>query len=178
MRTMPTFSLQAAWLGATSGAIAVVPNELTLKAADLVAVPTAHGGLLALVKMLGKSIFNEAHASVLWNASIAPLTVNPLFQVFFHVVVAILMGVAYGALVEPFTKARWWMKGLAYGIAVWLANAFVVLPLTGEGIVGLRNISAGGTLWFAAAHFAFFIILAWVNRALKAAPARNSTSAL
>jgi hypothetical protein len=43
---------------------------------------------------------------------------------------------------------------------VWLLNAAVVLPLTGEGLAGSVHLSLAGMTWFAAAHTVFFVLLA------------------
>jgi len=53
------------------------------------------------------------------------------------------------------------VKGLAYAAGVWLVNALVVLPATGEGFAGSANLSFAGMLWFAAAHTLFFMLLAF-----------------
>ncbi|ENN86840.1 hypothetical protein RHSP_31530 [Rhizobium freirei PRF 81] len=46
------FSARNIIASALAGAVAVIPNEVVLKAADGVGIPTAHGGLLALTKVL------------------------------------------------------------------------------------------------------------------------------
>jgi len=45
-------------------------------------------------------------------------------------------------------------------LLAWLANALIVLPWIGEGIAGSLYLSADGMIYFAAAHTAFFMLLA------------------
>ena len=51
-------------------------------------------------------------------------------------------------------------KGLVFALAIWLLNAIVVLPLTGEDFAGSRHLTAAGMGWFAGAHTVFFVCLA------------------
>lgn len=128
--------------GLAAGSGAIVLNTLALKAADLVPLATAHGGLLRLVRIL------------------LPLPATPAFQTAFHLAVGILMALFYAYALEPLLPGRPLAKGLLYAGLVWLANAFLVLPLTGEGIAGLAHLTIAGALWFAAAHTLFFVLLA------------------
>lgn len=132
-----------------AGTAAIVINMLALKAADLVPLATAHGGLLRLLRtVLG-----------------LPLPGTPAFQEAFHFAVGIAMALFYGLVLARRLPGRPLAQGLLYAAAVWLANAFVVLPLIGEGIAGSAHLSAAGMVWFAAAHTLFFVLLAvWYAR--------------
>jgi hypothetical protein len=55
-------------------------------------------------------------------------------------------------LAEPELAGRPFFKGLAYGTAIWCLNAFLVLPLTGEGIAGFQHSNTLGLIVFAVAH--------------------------
>lgn len=87
-------------------------------------------------------------------------TGDSTFQTGFHVAVGLLMALAYVYVVEPLLKGGAWTKGFVYALAVWLLNAFVVLPLTGEGVAGSTHLALAGMVWFAAAHTLFFVWLA------------------
>ena len=127
-----------------AGAIAIALNVATLWSADLIHLQTAHGGLLKLlVQRAGISV---PHSEA--------------FNITFHVAVGLAMAVGYSLLLEPLWRGTPWRLGLIYAAAVWIANAFVVLPLIGEGIAGSATLSAAGILWFAAAHTVFFVALA------------------
>jgi hypothetical protein len=131
-----------------AGGIAIVLNTLALQAADLVHLETAHGGLLHLIRPV--------------LSLVAPVPSSAGFQIAFHVVVGILMALFYAYLLEPRLPGDAWMKGLICAIAVWLANATVVLPATDQGFAGAAHLTFRGMIWFAGAHTLFFILLACI----------------
>ena len=65
------------------------------------------------------------------------------------------MAIAYALLIEPF------------GTVVWCFNAFLVLPLTGEGVAGSRNFNTVGLIVFAVAHMTFFLALSVLYEVLR-----------
>jgi hypothetical protein len=77
------------------------------------------------------------------------------------------MAIAYAFALEPRLPGRPLFKGLIYAVAVWLLNAFVVLPATGEGIAGVAHLTFAGIAWFAAAHTLFFAIMAVLYAAFR-----------
>ena len=128
-----------------AGAVAIALNLAALAAADLVPLATAHGGLLRLLVML--------------SGDALPIPAGSAFQAGFHIVVGLAMALFYVVL-EPVLRGPSWLRGLIYAVAVWLANAAVVLPATGEGFAGSRHLTLAGMVWFAAAHTLFFVVLA------------------
>ena len=76
------------------------------------------------------------------------------------------MAVFYALVIDRQIPGSTLLKGLGYALFVWLLNAFVVLPLLGEGIAGARLLTVLGMVCFALAHTAFFIILAYLYAAL------------
>ena len=78
----------------------------------------------------------------------------------FHVIVGLAMAVVYAFSLEPLLPGRPWLKGAAYALGVWVFNAAVVLPVTGEGFAGSAHLTLAGMVWFAAAHTIFFMSLA------------------
>jgi hypothetical protein len=143
-----------------AGAVAITINMLLLKAADIVAVQTAHGGLLRVISPLAARLLEPAGVSAWWRAVGGPGIGTAVFQDSFHFVVGIGMALAYVLLLEPRLSGAFWRKGLLYALVVWLLNAFVILPLSDEGIAGSAHLVLAGMLWFAAAHTAFFVLLA------------------
>ena len=127
-----------------AGAIAIALNVVALWSADLIHLQTAHGGLVKLLVQLTGISLPRSEA----------------FDIGFHVGVGLAMAVCYSLFLEPLWRRPPWLLGLIYAAAVWIANAFVVLPVIGEGIAGLATLSAAGILWFAAAHTIFFVALA------------------
>lgn len=129
-----------------AGGIAIILNTAALAAADFVPLATAHGGLLRLLVMLSGGALRVPSGSE--------------FQMFFHIIVGIAMALFYAYLLEPIMFGPGWLRGTIYGVLVWLANALIVLPVTGEGFAGSQHLTLTGMLWFAAAHMLFFVLLA------------------
>jgi len=149
-----------------AGAAAILLNTTLLKLADVIALPTAHGGLLRLITPWMADLMNESGVAFAWQRAGGPPVNAPLFQVGFHLAVGMAMAVLYAFVVEPVLRGPAIVKGLIYAAAVWLLNAAVVLPLTGEGFAGSAHLSVAGMTWFAAAHTAFFLALAVLFAAL------------
>jgi len=144
-----------------AGSIAIILNTLALKAADMISLPTAHGGLLHLIAYGFSGVLQQSGISSVWIQMGAPAPNSPTFQVGFHIFVGLMMSIFYAFVLEPLMPWRATVKGLAYAIGLWLINAIIILPLTGEGFAGMANLSVAGILWFAAAHTLFYMMLAY-----------------
>ncbi len=143
-----------------AGGLAIAVNTALLAAADAIPLVTARGGLLKLLKVAFGDTLARLGAGALWAQSGLPAPGSNTFQLGFHVAVGLAMALLYGLALEARLAGPPWRKGLAYAAAVWLANAFVVLPLLGEGIASSRSLSLLGMAYFAAAHAVFFVGLA------------------
>jgi hypothetical protein len=71
-----------------------------------------------------------------------------------------MMALFYAYVLEPVLPGKVIRKGAIYAIAIWLLNAIIVLPATGEGFAGSAHLTLAGIVWFAAAHSLFFMVLA------------------
>ncbi len=154
----------------TAGGTAIVLNSLALKAADFVPLATAKGGLLRLIRPWFAPVLRSTGIARAWTTAGAPPVASPLFQLGFHLAVGLLMALFYAYLLEPRLNGGPWRKGVVYAAAVWLLNAAVVLPLTGEGFAGSAHLTTAGMIWFAAAHTLFFVLLAVMYAALLKRP--------
>ncbi len=143
-----------------AGAIAIAINTALLAAADVIPLVTARGGLLKLLTVYVGPAFSKSGMGAGWAALGLPAPGSTPFQLGFHVVVGLAMALLYGMALEPLLPGKPWWKGLLYAAAVWVANAFVILPWLGEGIAGSRNLGLAGMAYFAAAHTVFFVLLA------------------
>jgi hypothetical protein len=141
-----------------AGLVAILLNTAALATADLIPLPTAHGGLLRFLVMLSGGLLQP------------PGGIG--FMTAFHILVGLGMALFYAFLLEPVLPGTPWRRGLAHALAVWLANACIVLPLTGEGFAGRAHLSPAGMLWFAVAHTLFFLVLARLYARLRRPPAR------
>jgi hypothetical protein len=156
-----------------AGAIAIVLNTLALKAADLFHLETAHGGLLRLLSSLLSGPLARIGVSSLWSALNGPVPKGALFQTGFHLAVGIMMALFYAFILEPALPQSTAFKGWFYAMALWLMNAAVILPATGEGFAGRANLTLAGIVWYAGAHMLFVLVLVcgftWL---MRASPAR------
>jgi hypothetical protein len=144
-----------------AGLIAIISNTLALKAADLISLPTAHGGLLRLITLGFSGVLQQSGISSAWIQMGAPAPNSPTFQIGFHIFVGLVMSIFYAFVLEPLIPWGATVKGLAYATGLWLINAMIILPVTGEGFAGTANLSVAGILWFAVAHALFYMMLAY-----------------
>jgi hypothetical protein len=144
-----------------AGAAAVTVNIIALESASLIPLNTARGGILKFgivcltgaARLLGFAPLSRLIAEVSGN-------VRP-FEIPFHFFMGIVMALFYAFWVEPLFNVRPLLKVFLYGLGIWLLNAVLVLPSLGEGFAGISDLSPFGIIWFAAAHFLYFVILAW-----------------
>jgi len=143
-----------------SGGVAIALNTLALKAADLVPLATAKGGLLRLLSSWFSGSLEAMGVASAWSRAGAPAPDRPLFQTGFHLFAGMMKALFYSFVAEPMLPAGDIRKGAICTIAMWLLNAVVVLPATGEGFAGRAHLTLAGIVWFAAAHSLFFMVLA------------------
>jgi len=144
-----------------AGSVAIVLNTLALNAADLFDLETAHGGLLRLIVSSLPSSIDRLGIASSWAAINGPPINSKSFQTGFHLLVGLLMALFYAFSLEPYLPRSTAAKGWLYAIGVWLINACVVLPATGEGFAGSAHLTTAGMLWYAASHALFFLTLAY-----------------
>jgi|SRR5215471_1527338 len=155
-RTLP-FRLIAALLASS---IALAANMELLSIADVAHISTGQGGLLRLFATMIQRLAVSLRLTD--DLSNLPLPSPAIF----HIVTGLAMAVAYALMIEPRLPGRPFSKGLVYGTVVWCINAFLVLPLAGEGIAGSRNVDTVGLIVFAVAHMTFFLALSMLYGAL------------
>jgi hypothetical protein len=161
-------ALQIGRLGSAllAGAVAITLNTLALRAADLISLPTAHGGLLRLLSRWLSRPLQYLGISSAWSAASFAEPNAPVFQTGFHFFVGMLMALFYAFALEPVLSGGPFVKGAIYAAVLWLFNACLVLPATGEGFAGSVHLSVAGIAWFAAAHTLFFLTLAYMFASL------------
>lgn len=144
-----------------AGTIALALNMALLSFASAAGIATSNGSLFRLFR----SIISRLGWSLRLIDGRSNLPLSP--QAIFHIVTGLAMAIAY-VLIEPRLPGRAYFKGLAYGTVVWCFNAFLVLPLTGEGLAGSRNLNTVGLIVFAVAHMSFFLALSVLYEILRA----------
>jgi hypothetical protein len=126
-----------------AGAVAIALNMAALAAAKFVSLDTGSGGLLKFLVILVGGVVRVPPSGA--------------FQAAFHISVGLAMALFYAFALEPLLPGPSWLRGLLYAVAVWLANASIVLPVIGEGFAGDRRLTPAGMVWFVAAHTLFFV---------------------
>ncbi len=146
--------------GLLAGAIATAVNMLVLKAAGLVHLETAKGGLLKLAVQCLLWISERLEPAKMASIGAASSKNLKDSQSLFHILVGLSMAVGYVYIIERILPGRALVKGLIYAALVWILNAAIVLPVTGEGFAGSAHLTLLGMVWFGAGHTLYFMILA------------------
>ena len=144
-----------------AGSIALAANMALLSIAGAAGITTGQGGLLRLFATIIPRLAGSLR--LIDGLSNLPLP----SQATFHIVTGLAMGLAYALMIEPSLPGRPFSKGLVYGTVAWCFNAFLVLPLIGEGIAGSRNVNTVGLIVFAVAHMTFFLALSMLYEVLR-----------
>lgn len=149
-----------------AGGVAIVLNTVALDVADLFHLETAHGGLLRMLSSWLAVPFDRLGVTAVWSYLDGPSPTGPVFRTGFHLFVGLLMAQAYAFVLERRLPGSIPTKGLIYAAIVWIINATVVLPATGEGFAGRAHLTFAGIAWFAVCHTLFFLVLAYDFAAL------------
>ena len=133
-----------------AGLIAISINTIFLKASSLLNIKAESGGLLKLLLM---------HTSTFINNSLLTFFHSTSFWVIFHYITGFAMVLLYVYILEPLLPGKGWQKGSLFSLLPWLINGFIVLPLLGQGIVGLQALPVSGIIYFFIANWIFGITL-------------------
>jgi hypothetical protein len=159
-----------------AGAVAIMLNTVALKGADLFHLATAHGGLLRLLTSQLSGPLARLGVSSLWSALHGPPPRGVLFQTGFHLVAGIILALFYAFVLEPMLPPGSELKGWCYAVGLWIINAAIVLPATGDGFAGSATLSPEGIIWFAACHTLFCLVLAYGFARLTDPPTADGTA--
>ncbi|GLK86893.1 hypothetical protein [Ancylobacter defluvii] len=142
-----------------AGLVALAVNFLLLGLADRFGVVTARGGFQRLVKLWTGPALHRLGVDRAWATLHFPNPNGPLFTNGFKVAVGLGMALIY-VRIKALLPGAAFEKGLVYALLVWLINAGIVLPALGQGLAGIKTLSAIGIVAFAIAHTACFMVLA------------------
>lgn len=160
-------SLGAALL---AGLIAILLNTALLHLADLIPLKVQAGGLFRLLQLVFGSLVAKTSIPALWSELHFPPPGSAAFKFWFHLAIGLVMAVVYAAFFEPRLPGSAWVKGALYALLAWLLNAFVLLPLIGDGVAGVRQTTAAGIAYYAMAHTVFFVLMAVLYARLRHRP--------
>ncbi|GAC1602976.1 MAG: hypothetical protein NVS3B25_31420 [Hymenobacter sp.] len=145
-------------LGLLAGLVAITANTLVLKAAPLLAVNAESGGLLKFVLL---------HTTPVLPAGLLPVVKGEGFKLLFHYFTGLGMVGLYVLVFEPRLPGNGWVKGGLFSLLPWAINAFIVLPLLGQGVAGVYALTASGILYFFGANAVFGLVLGGVYAFLR-----------
>ena len=163
----PVRALKIIGFALIAGGIAIAINILLLNLADALGIVTARGGLQRLVKLFVTAPIARSGVGEVWISMGLPRPDSAIFRTGFKVCVGLGMAILYALVLETRLGGNTFAKGATYAAFAWILNAFLVLPLLGEGIAGCKVLTIFGMLWFAVAHTAFFIAVAVIYGRLK-----------
>jgi hypothetical protein len=84
-----------------AGSLAISLNTVVLKAADLIHLPTAHGGLLRLLSFGFSKPLQQSGIASIWWAFGAPALATQTFQIGFHILVGLMMALFMRSCSSP-----------------------------------------------------------------------------
>ena len=80
-----------------------------------------------------------------------------------HLINGVLLALVYAVVVAPQLPGLPWIRGVIYGMLLWLGMMLVVLPLLGDGILGLKS-SRSVAPSALAAHLLYGLSLGLISR--------------
>lgn len=144
--------------GFLAGLIAITANTILLKTAPLLHIQAESGGLLKLILL---------HTHDYLSQGMLLYFKTTLFWLLFHYVTGFSMVLIYLYVFEPVLPGKGWLKGSLFSLLPWMINGLIVLPLLGQGILGIHQLSMTGIIFFIA-NWLFGWVLGMVyERAIK-----------
>jgi hypothetical protein len=140
-----------------AGFIAITANTIILKVAPLINVSAESGGLLKLLLLHTQQYF----------INYLPYIKTTGFWLLFHYLTGFAMVGMYVYLFEPVLPGKGWLKGSLFSLVPWLINGGIVLPLLGQGFMGIHQLSAAGMIYFFIANWIFGVLLGIVYEFLS-----------
>ena len=145
--------------GFLAGFIAITANTILLKAAPLLHIQAESGGLLKLILL---------HIHDYFSQGMLLYFKTTIFWLLFHYVTGFSMVLIYLYIFEPILPGKGWLKGSLFSLFPWMINGLIVLPLLGQGILGIHQLSIAGIIYFFIANWIFGLVLGVVyERLLK-----------
>lgn len=136
--------------GLIAGFIAITINTLVLKAAPLLGIQAESGGLLKLLMLHLRSLFAK------WGlAGWLPDPHGLGLWIGFHYLTGFGMVFLYVFLFQPLLPGKGWLKGSVFSLLPWLINSTIVLPLLGQGWLGMHQLPVSGIVYFFVANWLF-----------------------
>jgi len=138
-----------------AGTIGIAVNTALLKAAAPLGIQAESGGLLRLVTRSLAPLANQTGVSEAWTRVGLPPPNSLIFWLGFHLATGLGMALLYAYVFEPLLPGNGLRTGSLFALVPWLINGLVVLPLLGQGIIGVRALPLSGIIYFFVANWSF-----------------------
>jgi hypothetical protein len=132
VRSMPWHGA-APLRGLAAGLVGALLNTAATRLVRLAGIPPGTGGLSKMTLSLGNAVLKSLDTGFR-----LPNEFGPVGQEAFHTAMGLLMGLVYALFFYRLLPGPGWLRGLVFCQFPWLIQAFVVLPWTGAGILGLH----------------------------------------
>lgn len=142
-----------------AGFIAVSVHTVLLLAARPFDLQVGAGGVLGMLRTAWGDAFQAMGIAGIWSGAGLPLPGSTAFWIVFHVVMGILLALAYAWLFEPRLKGTGMRRGLLFALLPWLIHSAVLMPLVGNGLAGYRVLPLVGIAWFFVANLVYGAVL-------------------
>ncbi|GAC1693074.1 MAG: hypothetical protein NVS9B5_35510 [Terriglobales bacterium] len=139
--------------------IAITANIAVLKSAGLLGIIAESGGLLKLHVIYLEPIVERLHITSLWHSAHLPAAESLWFWMGFHYATGLAMAYLYIYVFEPILPGGGLVKGSIFSLLPWSLNSFAVLPLLGQGILGIHKLTVSGIIYFFFANWVFGALL-------------------
>lgn len=136
--------------GLLSGLVAITINTFFLKASSLFGITAEGGGLLKLLLVQTRDFLCPGLLSFFKTSG---------FWFLFHYATGLVMVFLYVFFIAPILPGSGLLKGSLFSLLPWVINGFLVLPLLGQGVLGIYQLSATGILYFFIANWLFGALL-------------------
>lgn len=138
---------------------AITVNALLLQIAQILGIKTGGSALQRLLTALLHPLAAHSSQAHGWEAMGLPAPGSPPFALAFHYATGLAMAMLYVIALEPHLPGPPPVKGLLFGLIPWLVNSVLVLPLLGQGALGLSALPLTGVAYFFVANEAFGTLL-------------------
>jgi len=145
--------------GLLAALAAITVNGLLLQIAHPLGIKTGGSALQRLLATVLRPLIAHSGLAHGWGATGLPAPGSLPFALAFHDATGLALAALYVIALEPRLSGPPTVKGLLFGLLPWLVNGLLVLPLLGQGALGLSALPRAGVAYFFVANAVFGILL-------------------
>ncbi len=145
--------------GLLAALASITVNALLLQVAHPLGVKTGGSALQRLLVAFLHPLIAHSNLAHEWGVTGLPAPGPLPFALAFHYATGVAMAALYVLALEPRLPGSPAVKGLLFSLLPWLVNGLVVLPLLGQGALGLSALPLAGVAYFFMANVVFGVLL-------------------